>query len=206
MCGRYIRKADRQAMERHFEIVDGIDYFNIHGYKTSSEVFPGTPIFAINNQHLPEDIWWTIRDLTWDGKMADAIDAKAENLLKAKMFKEAFLTDRVLVPATGLYEWQTQPDKSKTKYEIWFDEPIFAFAGIARDCEIKGETKRCGVIVTTNPNDLFAEIHNTKMRQAVVIRSSDYNKWLDPKTPYEDLKTLLRPLPTEETHAKVAGT
>ena len=200
MCGRYIRKADRQAMERHFEIVDGTDYFDIHGYKTSSEVFPGTPIFAINNQHIPEDIWWTTRDLTWDGKMADAINAKAENLLKAKMFKEAFLTDRVLIPATGLYEWQTQPDKSKTKYEIWFDEPIFAFAGIARDCQIKGETKRCGVIVTTNPNDIFAEIHNTKMRQAVVIRSADYDKWLDPKTPYEDLKTLLRPLPTEETH------
>ena len=203
MCGRYLRKADKESIIKQFELADEQNYMD--AYRASSEVFPGTPILSINAHHQPEDIWWTIRDQDWTGKLVSTINAKAENVLKAKMFKDAFLTDRVLIPATGLFEWQEQPDKSKVKYEIWFDEPIFAFAGLARDCEIKGETTRCGVIITTTPNDLFREIHNTKQRQAVVIRQQDYDKWLDPNTSYDDLKALMIPLPTNETHARKAN-
>ena len=136
--------------------------------------------------------------------MASAINAKAETIQKVGMFREAFKSDRVLIPATALYEWQEQPDKSKKKFEIWFDEAVFAFAGVARDCEIKGETKRCAVIITTSPNDVFREIHNTKMRQAVVIRGEDHERWLDPKPPVDELKRMMQPLPSEMTPAKPA--
>lgn len=203
MCGRYANNAEMKELRRKFPFLSD-DYFDIHGYKTRSEIFPGTPIMAINKHHEAEDIWWTIRGESWDGKMFDVINSKAENVMKTKMFKDAFLTDRVLIPATSLYEWQTQTDKSKLKYEIWFDDPVFAFAGIARDSEIKGETKRCGVIMTTEPNDIFAEIHNVKKRQAIVIREADYEKWLDPGTPYDQLKPLLVALPEQETHFKLA--
>lgn len=199
MCGRYERNADREELEKQFPFIAN-DYFDVHGYKESREIFPGTPIMAVNNRFEAEDIWWTIRDRTWDGKMAATVNAKAETIQKVQMFRDAFKTDRVLIPATGLFEWQIQPDKSKVKYRIWFDEPVFAFAGIARDCDIKDETKRCGVIITTSPNDIFKEIHNTKMRQAVVIRERDYEKWLDPKTTPDDLKAMMQPLPTQETH------
>lgn len=205
MCGRYLRKALKDTIIRHFELIDGLDYFDEHGYSASSEVFPGTPILAINNAHRPEDIHWTIRDRSWDGKMVSAINAKAETIAKVQMFRDAFKTDRVLIPATGLYEWQVQPDGSKVKYEIWFDEPLFAFGGIARDCEIKGENIRCGVIITTTPNQIFREIHNVKQRQAVVIKRGDYDKWLDPATKPDELKQLMLPLGDDETHFKRAG-
>lgn len=204
MCGRYLRKALKDTIIRHFELIDGLDYFDEHGYSASSEIFPGTPILAINNRNLPENIHWTIRDRTWDGKMASAINAKAETIGKVQMFRDAFQTDRVLIPATGLYEWHTLADGSKVKYEIWFDEPLFAFAGIARDCEIKGENVRCGVIITTSPNEVFREIHNTKQRQAVVIKQNDYERWLDPKTNSRELQQLMLPLAGGETHFKRA--
>lgn len=42
MCGRYIRKLLSEDAIRHFDLEDGIDYFDIHGYKTdAAEVFPG---------------------------------------------------------------------------------------------------------------------------------------------------------------------
>lgn len=204
MCGRYLRKALKDTIIKHFELVDGLDYFDDHGYKASAEVFPGTPILAINREHRPEDIHWTIRDKAWDGKLVSAINAKAETISKVAMFRDAFKAERVLIPATGLYEWQTQPDGTKVKYKIWFDEPLFAFAGIARDCEIKGEQTRCGVIITTTPNNVFREIHNLKQRQAVVIKTDDYDRWLDPKTPPDELRQLMLPLGDAETHFEEA--
>lgn len=200
MCGRYKIKADRNLLKRAFPWLDESDYFDRHGPIDRHEIFPGTFVLAINNEYRPEDVWWTIRAKGYDGAMRDAINAKAETVDRLDMFREAFRNDRVLIPATGLYEWQVQPDKSKKKFEIWFDEPLFAFAGIARDCEIKGETRRSTAIITTSANEIFREIHNTKQRQAVVVRQEDHEKWLDPKTPLPELKRMLEPLPASETH------
>lgn len=204
MCGRYIRKILADDAIRHFELVDGLKYFDT--YQPTEEQFPGEYIFSVNKFHQPEDVWWTINVNTYGGKTYPAINAKAENVLRVSDFKNGFLNDRILIPATGLYEWQTpEGSKKKLKYEIYFEEPIFAFGGLAADSLIKGETRRCGVIITTYPNKIFSLIHNVKQRQAVVIRAKDYEKWLDPKTPMDVLQELMKPLPDEETHYKLAG-
>ena len=195
-------KALSAEIIQHFELVDGLEYFDEHGYRFDREVFPGEPILAINKYHVPEDLWWTIRDRTFDGKIKSAINARSETVAKVAMFRDAFRHDRVLIPASAIYEWQHRASGVKARYEISFDTPLFALAGIARDCGIKGETRRATAILTTTPNDIFREIHNTKQRQAVVIREKDYERWLDPTTPLEDLKPLMQPLPNELTHAK----
>jgi putative SOS response-associated peptidase YedK len=192
--------AEQRELFDQMPYLEQDEYFDIHGWKKRPEIFPGTLVFAVNNKHKAEDVWWTIEDFDYKGVWRRAINAKAENVRFAEMFKTAFKRDRILIPATGLFEWQLQPDKTKKKFVIWFDEPVFAFGGIARDCQIRGETRRCGVIMTTKPNDVFAEIHNTKQRQAVVIHKYDYDKWLDPETPYEELKPMFTPLTNEETH------
>ena len=202
MCGRYLLKALSAEIIQHFELVDGLEYFDEHGYSFDREVFPGEPILAINKYHVPEDLWWTIRDRTFEGKITNAINARSETVAKVAMFRDAFKNDRVLIPATAIYEWQHRAGGVKARYEISFDTPLFALAGIARDCEIKDKTRRATAILTTTPNDIFRDIHNTKQRQAVVIREKDYERWLDPKTPLEELKPLMQPLPNEVTHAK----
>ena len=199
MCGRYKLTTDRKNLKSHFPWLDEGDYFDIHGPIERGEVFPGTFIPVINAQRMLEDDWWTIRDTGWNGKPVAAINAKAETISRLPMFREAFKKGRVLIPASGLYEWQVQPDGSKKKFEIGFGDGLFAFAGIARECEIKGEPTRCTVIITTSPNEIFREIHNTKMRQAVVIRPEDHEKWLDPQTKPDDLKAMMEPLPASET-------
>jgi len=197
MCGRYVLKALKEDIIKHFDLIDGLEYFDIHGYKVRDEVFPGEWITAINNANRPEDVWWTIEDKDNSGAPRRAINAKAETVTKVNMFADAFRTDRVLIPATGFYEW----DAGKCRHLFTFDEPLFAFGGIARACEIKGETIRCGVIMTTDANDVVRPIH-TKGRMPVVIHKYDYRSWLNPDTSFADLRRMVAPLPNEETHVE----
>jgi putative SOS response-associated peptidase YedK len=199
MCGRYILKALRDDIIKHFNLIDGLDYFDIHGYKVRDEVFPGEWITSINKSNQPEDIWWTIEDKDNNGVLRRAINAKAESVTKVRMFADAFRTDRVLIPATGFYEW----DSGKCRHLFTFDEPLFAFGGIARDCEIKGETRRCGVIMTTEANGVVSPIHE-KGRMPVVVHRYDYQRWLSAETPFEQLRAMLRPIANEETHVEKA--
>lgn len=204
MCGRYAAAMQLAELYAQMAFLEGDKTFDWDSFKPRAEIFPGTEILAVNNEKRAENIWWTIRDRNREGKMFDVINAKAETVHFVDMFKNAYKTDRILIPATHLFEWQVQPDKSKIKYRIGFDEPVFAFGGIARDSEIKGVNRRCGVIMTTKANEIFQEIHNTKQRQAVVIRKVDYDAWLDPSTPSAELKRMLQPLPSSETNYEPA--
>lgn len=197
MCGRYVLKALKEDIIKHFNLIDGLDYFDIHGYKMRDEVFPGEWITAINNANRPEDIWWTIEDVDNSGTPRRAINAKAETVTKVHMFADAFRSDRVLIPATGFFEW----DSGRCRHLFTFDEPLFAFGGIARECEIKGETKRCGVIMTTDANEVVRPVH-TKGRMPVVIHKYDYGAWLSPDTSFTDLRRMVQPLANEETHVE----
>ena len=199
MCGRYVLKALKQDIIKHFNLIDGLDYFDIHGYKLRDEVFPGEWITTINNENRPEDIWWTIEDKDNAGVPRRAINAKAETVTKVNMFANAFRSDRVLIPATSFFEW----DAKKQRHEFTFDEPIFAFGGLAREGDIKGETTRCGVIITTDANDVVRPIH-LKGRMPVVIHRYDYGRWLDPNTSFKELMNLMRPVASDETHVKLA--
>jgi len=197
MCGRYILKALPADIIKHFNLIDGLEYFDIHGYKMREEVFPGEWITAINNRNRPEDIWWTIEDKDNAGVFRRAINAKAETVTKVEMFADAFRRDRVLIPATGFFEW----DEGKCRHVFTFDEPLFALGGIARDCEIKGETRRCGAVMTTEANDVVRPIH-ARGRMPVVIHRYDYAAWLDAGTPITDLRRMVAPVPNEETHVE----
>jgi len=107
--------AEQQALFDLMPYLEQDEYFDIHGYKMQDEVCPGTFILAVNNHHRAEDVWWTIEDFDHRGVWRRTINAKSENVLSAAMFKDAFLKDRILVPATSIYEWQDQPDRTKKK-------------------------------------------------------------------------------------------
>ena len=195
MCGRYKQNAAHADVIKHFELVDvGFEI------KPRNEIFPGTDILAVDRGHHAEMIHWTIEDCDHKGVWRKVINAKSETVHFVSMFKDAFRDGRVLIPATGFYEWKENKDKSKDKYEFEFDEPLFAFAGIARPCEIKGEQRTCGVILTTEANDVVRPIH-IKNRMPVILHKYDYEKWLDPATSPDELKRILRPLPNEEITA-----
>ena len=107
------------------------------------------------------------------------INAKSEEVADKPAYREAFKARRCLIPASGFYEWQTVPGE-KTKQPWYFtvkDEPVFSIAGLwERNTKATGEPVETFTLMTGEPNDLVAPIHN---RMPCIVRSKHYGLWLD---------------------------
>src|SRR4029079_5006303 len=115
-----------------------------------------------------------------------------------------------IVPADGFYEWQKTDGKRK---QPWFirrrdGEPL-AFAGLWEswhdpDADDDAPPLRSCVIITTEPNELLAPIHD---RMPVVLPETEWDTWLDVDThDVAALHRLLVPLPARELEAWTVST
>ena len=125
------------------------------------------------------------------------INAKAEAIETRPAFREAFQRRRCLVPVNSFYEWK-KIGTGKQPYAIALaDRGLMALAGLWENWRSPaGEWIRSFAIVTTEPNELCAELHN---RMPVVLKPEFWPVWLgqEPAVP-SDLKALLAPFPSEE--------
>jgi putative SOS response-associated peptidase YedK len=85
--------------------------------------------------------------------------------------------------------------KSKQPKQPYFislkDKEPFAFAGLWEQWDSpEGQNVQSFSIITTDPNELMAPIHN---RMPVILGTQDYSTWLDPEEVPDKLKGLLRP-------------
>lgn len=111
------------------------------------------------------------------------LNARIETIAEKPSFRNS-INKRCLVIANGFYEWQwlDSKGKNKIKYEIGVgNDDLFAFAGLYSQWvnTITGEIKDTYTIVTTQANELMAEIHNTKKRMPIILKQEDENKWLN---------------------------
>lgn len=89
------------------------------------------------------------------------INAMAETVETKRIFREAFRCRRCLVPVDNFYELQ-KLGKERQPYPIALaDRSIMALAGLWETWRSPaGETVRSFTIVTTEPNELCAPIHD----------------------------------------------
>src|SRR3546814_831435 len=119
---------------------------------------------------------------------ADGIDVKSS-------FRDAFRARRCIVPASGYFEWKTEPATGKKPvkrpfYMTFQDGSPMSFAGIWNEHQIDGEQVLSVAVVTTEPNAKLAKIHD---RMPVIIGRWDINRWLSG----DDPKTLLKSYPAD---------
>jgi len=120
------------------------------------------------------------------------INAKAEGIEKKPAFREAFRQRRCLVPADNFYEWK-KVDNGKQPYAIGLKGGgLMALAGLWETWRApsSGERVRSFAIVTTEPNELCAALHN---RMPVVLAPE---AWPEPADETH-LKALLAPYPSD---------
>lgn len=128
---------------------------------------------------------------------ARLINARAEGIAEKPSFRNAFKYRRCLIPADGFYEWQQTASGKRPMRITLASGDLFAFAGLwERWKDETGETLETCCIITCEPNEMLAKIHN---RMPVILDPADYDKWLT-GTPAEAL-ALLKAFPAEEMRA-----
>jgi putative SOS response-associated peptidase YedK len=129
------------------------------------------------------------------------INARVESLATKSAYKRSFQKRRCIIPADGFYEWKKIPgQKAKQPYFIHrADGEPMAFAGLweiwrpAEDTERATDPLRSCTIITGQPNEKVAEIHD---RMPVMLPPSAWDQWLDPENDdVEALGKLLVPVP-----------
>ena len=206
MCGRFSQTASPEVMAQQFELIDP-PLFN-----PRYNIAPSQPVVAIRiepdttTRRLVQLRWGLIPSWAKDTKIGNqCINAKAETVAEKPAFRAAFKNRRCLVIATGFYEWQRQ---GPVKQPMWIglrSKQPFAFAGLWEHwTPAEGDSLETCTIITTEPNDLMASIHN---RMPVILAPTSYDQWLDPTFQHiEPLKTLLRPYLSEELTAYPVST
>jgi putative SOS response-associated peptidase YedK len=173
-------------------------------------VAPGQPILAIpNDGSMKADffIWGLIPSWAKDASIGSRmINARAETLAEKPSFRAAFKYRRCLIPADGFYEWQVRVgSKSKLPHYIQMkSHQPFAFAGLYENWHSPdGSEIKSATIITTQPNELMAVIHN---RMPVILTPKDYFRWIDPSPQLPNqLDYMLVPYAAEELQAFPVG-
>ena len=134
--------------------------------------FPKTPVIKASDKFTIEMLQWGLvphwANEEWN--KAFTLNARVETIQEKPAFKNV-AQNRCLVLTNGFYEWQHQ-GKIKTKFEIGFDDELFAFGGIYDE-----ETYS---IVTTEARGIMHEIHNTKHRMPIALKTDEEMKaWLN---------------------------
>lgn len=205
MCGRFSLTTNKQQLAEAFA-----------GFEPPRElsprynIAPSQPVAVVANtgqNKVDFFVWGLIPAWAKDPGIGNRmINARAETLAEKPSFKAAYRRRRCLVLADGFYEWRKNPDKSKTPMYIQLEskEP-FAFAGLwERWNSPQGDEVLSCAIITTEPNEFMAKIHN---RMPVILPRAAYEQWLDPaEQKPELLQPLLKPYPAEEMAAYAVST
>lgn len=198
MCGRFgLTRPERLDLER----------FGIHELPSLAPRFniaPGSEILVVrarDGSRRAELLRWGLvpawaKDPTIGDRMANA---RADTAFEKPAFRSAMRARRCLIPADVFYEWQVVPGATKKRPHAirGADDEPFAIGGIWEYWKAKdgtGDPIVSTAILTTDANTLMAPIHD---RMPVIIPTSAFASWLDPRTPAPALVDLMHPCPSQ---------
>ncbi|MCY6381440.1 SOS response-associated peptidase [Hoeflea prorocentri] len=187
MCGRFslIHSADEiealfelQEMERHEP------RYNIAPTQPVLVVIAGDGTGREPGSNLPDRrvrlVRWGLIP-SWVKDPRDfplLINARSETAAEKASFRGPMRHWRVLIPASGFYEWKREGRQKPQAY--WVrprDGSLIAFAGVMDSLlAADGSQVETAAVLTTKANAALSHIHH---RMPVVIRPRDFSRWLD---------------------------
>ena len=203
MCGRFSLTATPEEVRELFGLLE------LEAFPARYNIAPTQPILVIiagekaePGSNLPERRAVLVRWGLTPGWVKDPkdfpllINARAETAIGKASFRAAMRHRRILVPASGFYEWHRPPKESGEKSQAYWIRPkkggIVAFAGLMETwASADGSEVDTGAILTIGANPSIARIHD---RMPVVIQPEDFSRWLDCKTQEpREVADLLKP-------------
>jgi putative SOS response-associated peptidase YedK len=134
-------------------------------------------------------------------------NARSESLDEKPSFSSSFRSKRCIIPVKGFFEWQ-HIGKEKIPWYIYHSEnEILSIAGLYDEWteNSTGELFSTFSIITTEANDLMAEIHNSAKRMPVILDKTAEILWIDLSTSESEALSLLKPCPNEVLSAYTIG-
>ena len=182
MCGRFTQERPTSDLA---EIFEAEDLVGLPGERFN--VAPTDPAVVVVQRQERRAVTAYRWGLTphWAASPkggARMINARAETILQAPAFRDAFRRKRCLVPVDSFYEWRREGSIRQPFRIHRPDGRPFALAGVWdgwHDPETE-EVVRSFSIVTTGPNEVTAPIHD---RMPVVLTPETWDRWLDPELP-----------------------
>ncbi|MFH5883659.1 SOS response-associated peptidase [Halalkalibaculum sp. DA3122] len=142
------------------------------------------------------------------------MNCRDDKILSSRMWRPIFeKQQRCIVPVSGFYEHHTlneevmiEGSKKKTNkvpYRISLKSTdVFGFAGLWNIWVDKesGREMLSHAIITTDPNETVAKIHNSSKRMATILPETAYDLWLNKVDKPEDLfdANIFKPLADED--------
>jgi putative SOS response-associated peptidase YedK len=213
MCGRYQRRSDKQKIAETFQLAD-VDVL----------VLELAPNYNAGPRSMQPVIVWdereglrTIQMMYWrflppfcnDPKtfQLSTINADSAKLLTSSMWKESFLKRRCLVPADTFVEWETDGKQKLPWVFAMQDGEPFALGGLWRHWRSPDGQSQMDTfaVITVEPNELVEQaIHHDRM--PLILKRSDWQRWLEPGDSEQPPIDLLRPFDTKLMRAWRADT
>jgi putative SOS response-associated peptidase YedK len=200
MCGRITQKSDPRVLSLgvatlieplveapapRFNGAPGQEHWVIRQHPRTGE------------RHL-DRLWWGLIPY-WIKEAAPRskpINARAERVAAAPMFRAAYARRRCLVPVDSFFEWTKVKGRGpKQPYAVAMKSGApFALAGLWESWRHPGtgEVLRTFCIITTAANAMIEAIHD---RMPVILPPHTWDRWLSTVEP--DPRDLLVPHPSE---------
>jgi putative SOS response-associated peptidase YedK len=197
MCGRVRLISDYSEIKIKLKFGDGDGPNMPPSWNTPPT---GDMLVAIRSEsgaRVPEKMRWGLLP-SWakDPKLAfSTFNARADGIDTKPAFRGAWKAGRrCLVVTDGFYEWRKR-DKQSFAVAMADDSPMI-MAGLWEEWRSpEGERIRSVTVITTEANELVAEIHD---RMPVIMAETDWPQWLGEITARpEELKARLAPSPSE---------
>lgn len=177
MCGRFALFSSPARIKNHFATYNELmlePRFNI----APAQTVPVIKTDATGQRIITLARWGLIPSWVEDPEeMQQPINAKAETAAIKPMFRHAYRSSRVLVPADAFYEWSVRDGKQPFLVKMKDDEPM-GLGGLLECWRGYNTEVITFTILTTNANPLMIDIHD---RMPVIIKPEEYTAWLDPK-------------------------
>jgi putative SOS response-associated peptidase YedK len=191
MCGRYASFLPAEALRALFHTVNPTP-----NWEPTWNMAPtrNAPVVRLHPEtrarHLDLLRWGLVPHWAKDAKSArQPINARAETVATAPMFRDALGRRRCLVPADVFYEWQATEHGKQPVAVAREDGQPMVFAGLWEGWRgPDGTVLRSFTIVTTNANTTLRPIHE---RMPVILEPADWPAWLGEVA--ADPAVLLRP-------------
>ena len=198
MCGRYVLKEDRPAMEDWFDAsFEEFEDFSPNYNVAPTDTMPVVGQSREGRRSIHPFRWGLLPAWAKEENVGyRMINARDDSVATKKSYQRSFRKYRCLVPASGFYEWTGEKGNKTPFYFYPTHEPMFAIAGLYSVWKSpKGEKINTYTIVTTDPNETMEGIHD---RMPAMLLKEEWDQWLDPGNhDTRALKELLHSFPDD---------